>query len=195
LDREGECDNTEFAAKHKGLFAKVFKWRKGFLQSIVIAHAAAELNPKLTPAELKAIAQHIVNGAPLQPLSRAAAKTARAVVAGGKPLLKAVAKRILPALSFFSAAIAAQRGWAGQGHTGDGARGALNETVRDLMIADVIEPIVFPGVLDTVDGLTNLVVPGLNDPSKSRYIWRSGRLYDLETGRFIDRPAQPKRRK
>lgn len=191
----GECNKAEFAAKHKELFAKVFKWRKGFLQSIVIAHAAAELNPKLTAAELKAIARHIVDGTPLEPLSRAAAKTARAVVAGGKPLLKAVAKRVLPALSFFSAVIAAQRGWAGQGHTGDGAWGALDETMRDLMIADVIEPIVFPGVLNTVDGVTNLVVPGLNDPTRNRYIWRSGRLYDLKTGQIIDRPAQPKRRK
>jgi hypothetical protein len=85
-----------------------------------------------------------------------------------------------------SAAIAAKRGWAGQGHTGDGAWGALNETARDLMIADVVEPIVFPAVLNTVAGLTDLLAPGLKAPGKDRYIRRGGRLFDLETGRIID---------
>ncbi len=182
----GKCDDALFAAKHKELFATVFKWRKGFLQSIVVAHAAAEINPKLTAAELKSIAQHIVNGAPTKPLSKAAAKAAQKIIAGGKPLLKAVAKKILPGLVFLSAAMAAKRGWAGQGHTGDGAWGALNEVARDLMIADVVEPIVFPAVLNTVDGLTNLLAPGLNAPGKDRYIRRGGRLYDLQTGRTVD---------
>jgi hypothetical protein len=156
----GKHGEDAFAAKHKTLFETVFKWRRGFLQSIVVAHAAAEINPKLTAAELKTIAQQVVNGAPTKPLSKATA--AQAVIAGGKPLLKAVAKRILPALTFLSAAMAAKRGWAGQGHVGDGAWGAFNETMRDLMIADVVEPIVFPAVLDTVDGVTNLLAPGLN---------------------------------
>jgi hypothetical protein len=182
----GKCGKDAFAAKHKELFATVFKWRKGFLQSIVVAHAAAEINPKLTAAELKAIAQHVVNGAPTKPLSKAAAKAAQGVIAGGKPLLRAVAKRILPALTFLSAAMAAQRGWAGQGHVGDGAWGAFNETMRDIMIADVVEPIVFPRVLRTVDGLTNLLAPGLNAPGRNRYIWRGGKRIDLETGRVID---------
>jgi hypothetical protein len=182
----GKHGKDAFAAKYKTLFDTVFRWRKGFLQSIVVAYAAADINPKLTPAELKAVAQHIVNGAPTKPLSRAAAKAAQGVIAGGKPLLRAVAKRILPGLTFLTAAMAAGRGWAGQGHTGDGAWGAFNETMRDLMIADVVEPIAFPTVLYTVDGLTNLLIPGLNAPGKNRYIWRGGRLYDLETGRIID---------
>jgi hypothetical protein len=54
------------------------------------------------------------------------------------------------------------------------------------MIADVIEPIVFPTVLHTVDGVTNLLAPGLNDPGRNRYIWRGGKRIDLETGRVID---------
>ncbi len=182
----GKCGEEAFAAKHKKLFDTVFKWRKGFLQSIVIAHAAAEINPKLTAAELKAIAQQIVNGAPTKPLSKAAAKAAQAVFAGGKPLLKAVAKKILPGLIFLSTAMAARHGCAGQGHTGDGAWGALNEVARDLMIADVVEPIVFPAVLHTIDGLINLLAPGLNAPGRNRYIRRGGRLIDLETGRIID---------
>jgi hypothetical protein len=182
----GKHGEDAFAAKHKALFETVFRWRKGFLQSIVVAHAAAEINPKLTAAELKAIAQQVVNGVPTKPLSKAAAKAAQAVIAGGKPLLKAVAKKILPALTFLSAAMAAKRGWAGQGHVGDGAWGAFNETMRDLMIADVVEPIAFPAVLHTVDGFTNLLAPGLNAPGRNRYIRRGGRLYDLETGRVVD---------
>jgi hypothetical protein len=85
-----------------------------------------------------------------------------------------------------SAALAAKRGWAGQGHTGDGAWGALNETARELMIADVVEPIVFPTVLSTIDGLTNLLAPGLNAPGKDRYIRRGGHLIDLRTGKIVD---------
>jgi hypothetical protein len=183
---KGSCENASFAAKHEKLFETVFKWRRGFLQSIAVARAAADINPKLTAAELKAIAQQVVNGVPTKPLSKAAAKAAKAVIAGGKPLLKAAAKKILPALTFLSAAMAAKRGWAGQGHVGDGAWGAFNETMRDLMIADVVEPIVFPTVLHTVDGLTNLLVPGLNAPGRNRYIWRGGKRIDLETGRVID---------
>jgi hypothetical protein len=182
----GTHGEDAFAAKHKKLFDTVFKWRRGFLQSILVAHAAADINPKLTAAELKAIAQQVVNGAPTKPLSKAAAKAAQAVIAGGKALLKGVAKKILPALTFLSAAMSARRGWAGQGHTGSGAWGAFNETMRDLMIADVVEPIVFPAVLHTVDGLTNLVAPGLNAPGRNRYIWRGGKRIDLETGRVID---------
>jgi len=182
----GKCSDAQFAALHKEQLAVVFKWRKAFLQSILVAHAAAEINPKLTAAELKAIAQQVVNGAPTKPLSRAAATAAKAVVAGGKPLLRMVAKRILPGLTFLSAAAAAGRGWAGQGHTGDGAWGAFNEIMRDVMIADVVEPIAFPSVLHTVDGVTNLLLPGLNAPGRNRYIWRGGKRIDLETGQIID---------
>src|SRR4029079_12501975 len=66
----GKCSDAQFAALHKEQLAVVFKWRKAFLQSILVAHAAAEINPKLTAAELKAIAQQVVNGAPTKPLSR-----------------------------------------------------------------------------------------------------------------------------
>jgi hypothetical protein len=182
----GKCDDPKFLAKHAAAFATVFKWRDGFNQSIVIAHRAAELNPKLTGPELKAIAQHFVNGPPTQPLSRAAAKTAAAIVKGGKAALRATAKRVLPGLMFLSAAMAAKRGWAGDGHTGDGAWGALNETTRDLISADLAESIIFPKVLDTVDGQINLVAPGLNEPSRRRYLRRGGRLIDLETGRIVN---------
>ena len=82
--------------------------------------------------------------------------------------------------------MAAKRGWAGQGHTGDGAWGAFNETMRDLVIADVIEPIVFPAVLNTVDGLTNLLAPGLNAPGRNRYIWRGGKRIDVITGQVTE---------
>jgi hypothetical protein len=183
---KGKCDNSSFATKHKKPLERIFKWRKGFLQSIVVAHAAAEINPKLSPAELKSIAQQVVNGKPTQPLSKAAAKAAQSVIAGGKPLLRAAAKKILPGLVFVSAAIAARRGWAGQGHTPDGAWGAFNEVARDVVIADVVEPIVFPAVLTTVDGITNILAPGLNAAGRKRYIRRGGRLLDLETGRIID---------
>lgn len=54
------------------------------------------------------------------------------------------------------------------------------------MIADIVEPIVFPAVLDTVDGLTNLLAPGLNAPGRDRYKRQGGLLIDLETGRIID---------
>ena len=57
----GNCDKPAFLRTHKASFDTVFKWRAGFNQSIVIAARAAEINPKLTPAELKSIAQQIVN--------------------------------------------------------------------------------------------------------------------------------------
>jgi hypothetical protein len=182
----GACDDKAFAAKFKELFEKVFTWRKGFLQSIVIARAAADLNPKLSPADLKAIAQQVVNGKPTTPLSRAAATAVKKIAAGGSQLLKVAAKKILPGLVFLNTAMAVERGWAGRGHTGDGAWGALNEAAREAMIADVVEPILFPAVLDTVDGATNLLAPGINASGRNRYIRRGRRVIDLDTGRIVD---------
>jgi hypothetical protein len=180
----GECNDAAFLAEHKRLFDTVFKWRAGFNKSIVIAAAAAEINPKLTAAELKAIAQQVVNGAPTKPLSKAAAKALQGVVAGGKALLNATAKKVLPGLMFLSAAMAAKRGWAGEGRYGDGAWGAGSEVLRDLVCADTVEQIVFPKVIDTVGGAVNLLVPGLNDPTKKRYLRRHGHVYDMETNQF-----------
>ena len=84
----GECKDAEFLAKHKALFDTVFKWRAGFNQSIVIAARAAEINPNLTPAELKSIAQQVVNGAPTKPLSKAATKALQGIAEGGKAALE-----------------------------------------------------------------------------------------------------------
>ena len=182
----GKCGDPAFLAKHKALFDTVFRWRPGFNKSIVVAAAAAEINPKLTEAELKAIAQQVVNGSPTKPLSKAAAKALQGVVAGGKALLTRVARKVLPGLMFLSAAMAAKRGWAGEGGYGDGAWGAASEVLRDLVSADTVEQIVFPKVIDTVDGAVNLLVPGLNDPTKNRYLKRNGRWYDMQTGRQID---------
>ncbi|HEX4143894.1 MAG TPA: hypothetical protein VHY91_10200 [Pirellulales bacterium] len=181
----GECKDGEFLAKHKALFDTVFKWRSGFNQSIVIAARAAEINPTLTPAELKAIAQQVVNGAPTKSLSEAAAKTLQTIVADGKAALKATAKKVLPGLMFLSAAMAAKRGWAGEGRYGDGAWAAASEVLRDLVSADTVEQIVFPKMIDTVGGLVDLVVPGLKDPTKKRYLRRHGHVYDMETGQQI----------
>ncbi len=152
----------------------------------MVAAAAAEINPNLTEAELKAIAQQVVNGASTKPLSKAAAKALKGVVAGGKALLTRVAKKVLPGIMFLSAAMAAKRGWAGEGRYGDGAWGAGSEVLRDLVCADTVETIVFPKVIDTVDGAVNLLVPGLNDPGKNRYIHRGGHVYDVQTGRRMD---------
>ena len=152
----GKCGDDAFLAKHQALFDTVFKWRAGFNRSIVVAAAAAEIDPKLTAAELKAIAQQVVNGAPTKPLSKAAEKALQGVAAGGKALLKATAKKVLPGLMFLSAAMAAKRGWAGEGRYGDGAWGAGSEVLRDLVCADTVEQIVFPKVIDTVNGLVNL---------------------------------------
>ena len=155
---------------------------KGFIQSITVAQAAKDMNSKLTSTELKSIARHIVNGDMERPLSRAAATIAKRVIVGGKPLLKAVAKRILPGLFFVSIATSAARGWAGEGHTGEGAWGAFNEAARDAMIADVVEPIVFPAVLNTVDGMTNLLVP---QPEQTRERALSSQRWSFD--RYADR--------
>jgi hypothetical protein len=53
------------------------------------------------------------------------------------------------------------------------------------MIADVVEPVVFPAVLDTVDGLTDLLAPGLNAPGRDRYKRQGRYTIDFETGRVI----------
>jgi hypothetical protein len=140
----------------------------------------------LTGAELKAIAQHFVNGDKSKQLSRAAAKVAQTIIAGGKKALIATAKRVLPGLMFLSAATAARRGWAGQGHTGSGAWGAVNEAARDAISADLVEKLVFPKVLNTIDGVVNAVVPALNDPTRHRVIWRNGRRIDMRTGEPLD---------
>jgi hypothetical protein len=167
------------------LFAKVFKWRDGFNLSIVVAARAHELNPRLTASELKKIAQQVVNGE-ANGLSRKATAVAQAIIKGGKKGLLATAKRVLPALMFLSAAIAAKRGWGGQGHTGSGAWGAANEVARDAIAADLVEKIVFPRVLDTVDGVVNVIVPALNDPMRHRRVWRNGRWYDAQTWEPIE---------
>ena len=177
---KGECDNAEFLAQHKEAFAKVFKWRAGFKQSVVVAARAKELNPKLTGAELKAIAQQFVNGES-KPLSRAAASVAQTIIKGGTKGLMATAKKVLPGLMFLSAATAAKRGWTGEGHTGSGAWGAVNEAARDAMSADLVEKLAFPKVLDTVDGMVNVLVPALSDPTRHRRVWRNGRWYDAQT--------------
>jgi hypothetical protein len=82
---------------------------------------------------------------------------------------------------FLSAATAAARGWAGQGHTGSGAWGAVNQSAREAIAADLVEKLVFPKVLDTVDGVVNVVVPALNDPTRHRRVWRNGCWYDAQT--------------
>ncbi len=170
----GKCDNASFLAKHKAAFATVFKWRDGFLKSIVIAEEAARLNPKLMPQELKAIAQQFVNGKSTQPLTKSAALVASKIVAGGKAALVVTAKKILPGLMAISLATAAKRGWAGHGHTGEGAWWAANEAAREAMSAELVEKIVFPKVLDTIDGIVDTFVPALNDPTRYHRIWRNG---------------------
>jgi hypothetical protein len=182
----GHCDDAAFLKKHKGLFDTVFKWRAGFNQSVVIAARAAELNPKLTAAELKAIAQQFVNGKPTKALSVAAAEAFQGIIEGGKNALKKTAKKVLPGLMFISAAMAAKRGWAGDSRYGDGAWGATSEVMRDLVSADLVEDIVFPKVIDMMGGMVDLLVPGLNGPMKKRYIRRGGHLIDMQTGQVVD---------
>jgi len=153
--------------------------------SVVVAARAKELNPKLTGPELKKIAQQFVNGE-ASGLSRRAAAVAQAIIKGGKKGLIATAKRVLPGLMFLSAATAAARGWAGQGHTGSGAWGAANEVARDAIAADLVEKLVFPKVLDTVDGMVKVLVPALDDPTRHRILIRNGRRIDMRTGEPID---------
>ncbi len=182
----GKCDSADFLAKHKKQYAMVFKWRAGFNQSVVVAAEALRRNRNLTGVELKGIAQTFVNGKSSQPLSNRAAKVAAAIVKGGKSGLMAMAKKVLPGLMFLSAATAAQRGWAGEGHTGTNLWGAANEVARDAMAADVIEYLVFSTTLRTIDGLVNLIVPGLNDPTRYRFLWRNGVRIDTKTGQPVE---------
>ncbi|MES1213717.1 MAG: hypothetical protein ABUL64_03945, partial [Singulisphaera sp.] len=182
----GKCADKAFLAKHKKAFEKVFRWRKGFTQSVIVAKAALEKNPRLTAAELKGIAQMFVNGESSQLLSRRAAKVAQELIAGGRKGLIAIAKKVLPGLMVLTAATAAKRGWAGEGHTGEKLWGAANEVARDAMAADLIESLAFPTILHTVDGLVNLLVPALNDPTRYRFLWRNGQRIDMQTGRPVD---------
>ncbi|HWA97517.1 MAG TPA: hypothetical protein VG713_03470 [Pirellulales bacterium] len=167
--------------KHKDAVATALKWRTGFKQSIVVAARAAELNENLTGPELKVIAKLVVNGE-AQALSPQAHAVAQTIIKGGKKALMATAKRVLPTLMFLSAATAAKRGWAGQGHTGTGAWGAANEVARDAIAADVIEQMVFPAALGVVDGVTNIVAPGINDPTRYHRFKRNGVWIDAKTG-------------
>jgi len=172
-------------AKHKKAVATALKWREGFNLSIVIAAAAKEYDPRLTRSDLKKIAQQIINGE-ANGLSRRAAAAAGALIKGGKKALMATAKRVLPGLMFLSAATAAKRGWSGEGHTGNGAWGAANEVARDAIVADLVEKIVFPKVLDTVDGVVDVLVPALNDPTRYHRVWRNGHWYRTDTWERIE---------
>ncbi|HVU87642.1 MAG TPA: hypothetical protein VHD36_10000 [Pirellulales bacterium] len=182
----GKCDDAAFLAKHKKEFAMIFKWRAGFNESVVVAKAALAENPKLTAAELKSIAQVFVNGGSTGQMTRRAAHVVQAIVKNGKAGLKAIAKKVLPGLMALSAATAAKRGWAGEGHTGSGAWGTLNEVARDAAAAELVEKMAFPMVLHTVDGIVNLVVSGLNDPTRYRILWRNGVRIDMRTGQPVE---------
>ncbi len=181
----GKCGDPAFLAKHKELFKIAFKWREGFTLSTVVAANAHEYDPRLTGPELKKIAQAFVNGN-AKGLSRRAAIVAKKIAEGGIKGLMGTAKRVIPGLMFLSAAMAAQRGWAGQGHTGSGAWGAANEVARDAIAAELLEKIVFPKVLDTVDGIVNVIVPALNDPTRHRRLWRNGHWINADTGELIE---------
>ena len=178
----GKCDDAAFLAAHEKEFKAVFEWRKGFNESVVVAKAALEANPNLTAAELKSIAQVFVNGKSTGRLTGRAARVIQEIVKNGKAGLKAIAKKVLPGLMFLSAATATKRGWSGEGHTGSGAWGAVNEVARDAIAADLVEKMTFPTVLHTVDGLVNLIAPGLNDPTRYRFLWRNGVRIDMRTG-------------
>jgi hypothetical protein len=64
--------------------------------------------------------------------------------------------------------------------------GAANEVARDAIAAEPVEKLVFPKVLDTVDGVVNVLVPSLNDPTRDRRVWRNGRRYDSQTWEPIE---------
>jgi hypothetical protein len=49
-----------------------------------------------------------------------------------------------------------------------------------------VEKMAFPTVLHTVDGLVNLVAPGLNDPTRYRILWRNGVRVDMRTGQPVE---------
>jgi len=155
---EGKCTDKEFAKQFAKLWKTVFDWRKGFLQSIAVAEAAKQANRALTAEELKAIARKAVNGENVA-LSRRAARVYR-TLAASKSLLLHGAKKIVPGVLVFSFSSAAKRGWAGEGQVGSGVVGATAEMARELVMADLVEGMVFPAIVAGADTVEDVVIPG-----------------------------------
>ncbi|HEY4759875.1 MAG TPA: RHS repeat-associated core domain-containing protein, partial [Thermoguttaceae bacterium] len=153
----------KFGKANAKYFEVVFKWRKGFLQSLVVAERAAELNPSLTAAELKAIARAAVNKEP-GGMSRAAMAVYGKLASGGKlgaRALGAAARKVIPGLIVYSFASAATKGYAGENvHGLSGFLGAGDEMFRELMLADLVESIAFPAIESAAGAVENIIVPG-----------------------------------
>ena len=121
----GKCSNQKFLAANEDAFRTIWGWRKGFLQSVSVAEAAAARDAKLTRAELKAIAKYLVNGETSTVLSRRAKGVLKGLTKLG---VKRAAMKLLPVLTALAIANAAANGYAGENE--HGLSGAAGEGMK-----------------------------------------------------------------
>ena len=139
---DGTVADANFLKANAESFATILKWRKGYLESVVVAQRAVELGSTLTRVELKSISKAVVNGES-SGLSEAALSVLGKLRSGGTAALCTVpAKKVVPLLVVYSFTMAAAKGSSGEGRQGmSGPGGAAAEMAREAVCADLVEDI------------------------------------------------------
>ena len=137
----GKGVSEAFVAANRAAFNTAFAYNKGFIESIGVAVRAKAVDSTLTQADLKALAETVVNKEKVA-LSDKALLALNKIQKAGTGLALAGLK-IVPALMWgtiaLSTGLAAQRGYAGEGHGGDGVGGAFVEISADFFCADLVD--------------------------------------------------------
>lgn len=153
----GKIGNRRFAIAAANTFEDIATWRLGFLQSISVAEAARQANPRLEAKSLKSIARVMVNQDASIQLSPAAKAVYKRL---GRRAVKTAAAKIIPAVMIYTILSATARGATGRGRVeSGGAFGAVCEVSAELVFADIVEGLVFPQIVaatDTVEDIFSL---------------------------------------
>ena len=152
---DGTVADANFLKANAESFATILKWRKGYLESIVVAQRGPSLAPR-SRAELKSISKAVVNGESAG-LSEAALSVLGKLRVGGTAALRISAKKVVPVLVVYSFTMAAAKGYSGEGRQGmSGVGGAAAEMARDAVCADLVEDI----AKATADSVESFILGG-----------------------------------